>query len=211
MLISIILLLTGSDLLTFFGVIILIASVLSMVVGAISWASTSYALTDKRVMAVYGVFTKKFAECNHDRIQNTTVLMPFLLRLFGNGVVTFATSGFMGGINTRSADKMQSSGGAIVWYGVKSPNEVKRYAVDIIEQSKKLAKKRELEEMASIMRDGKAAEAKIISSAVKPYAPAKSAKGSVEEQLQNVQGLREKNLISEEEYEALRKKILAEI
>lgn len=167
----------------------LAVSTLGIIGGVASWNSTSYAITDRRVMARYGVFTKKFAECHHDRIQNTTVVMPFFLSLFSNGVIIFATSGFTGGINAQVANKMQSSGGAIVWYGINNPGKVKRYAADIIEQSQKLAKKRELESATVI----------------------KEARKTTEERLQEAKGLREKDIVSEEEYQALRKKILTEI
>jgi len=212
LIISLFLLIIFSDINIFVFIISLMAlySLIKIVMGIASWANAAFALTDKRVMARYGVFTKKYSECYHDKIQNIVVIMPFLLRLFGNGTLTFATSGFMGGINTKSANKMQSSGGAIVWNGVRSPNEVKRYAVDIIEQTRKQAKKAELDEMAVALREGKITEAEVMSEASRSVGARTTRTMSTEERLLEAKGLKEKNLITQEEYEEMRKRIMAE-
>lgn len=212
LIISLFLLIIFSDvnILVFIVSLMALYSLVKIVMGIASWAKAAFALTDKRVMARYGVFTKKYAECYHDKVQNIVVVMPFLLRLFGNGTLTFATSGFMGGINTKSANKMQSSGGAIVWNGVRSPNEVKRYTVDIIEQSRKRAKKAEWDDMTAALRESKVAEATMISETARPVDVRTTRAKSTEARLLEAKELKDRDLITQEEYEEMRKRIMAE-
>ena len=59
----------------------------------LQWASRVYVLTDQRVIVVAGVFTVTIFQCRLEKIQNTFMLLPFLLRLLRLGHIAFATAG----------------------------------------------------------------------------------------------------------------------
>lgn len=59
----------------------------------LQWASRVYVLTDKRIIVVAGVFTVAIFQCRLEKIQNTFMLLPFLLRLLRLGHIAFATAG----------------------------------------------------------------------------------------------------------------------
>jgi uncharacterized membrane protein YdbT with pleckstrin-like domain len=59
----------------------------------LQWASRAYVLTDQRVIVVAGVFTVTIFQCRLEKIQNTFMLLPLLLRILRLGHIAFATAG----------------------------------------------------------------------------------------------------------------------
>ena len=57
------------------------------------WLSHVYVLTDQRVIRVSGVLNVHVFECPLKQVQQTDLILPLLLRLFGLGTIAFATAG----------------------------------------------------------------------------------------------------------------------
>lgn len=57
------------------------------------WLSHVYVLTDQRVIKVSGVLNVHVFECPLKQIQQTDLVLPLLLRIFGLGTIAFATAG----------------------------------------------------------------------------------------------------------------------
>jgi hypothetical protein len=116
--------------------LVIIAGIIGDIFSTLRWWKTSFALTNRRVLTQYGIFSTKFADAHHDKIQNSVINKPFFQRILGCGEVLFATSGFSGSIKSGSARKMMTYGGGVFWDGLPHPAEVKRYAEEVIERSK---------------------------------------------------------------------------
>jgi membrane protein YdbS with pleckstrin-like domain len=132
--------------------IILAWMVIGVIAGIVRQRRTSFALTNRRIMTQYGVFSQKFADCGHDKVQNSTIVRSMTDRAFGWGSIMFATAGTMGGISTRQASKMMSYGGAVLWLHVSQPIPVYKYAQAVMGSSRKLAKARDYHLMAGILK-----------------------------------------------------------
>ena len=59
----------------------------------VDWWYHLYALTDRRILARYGVFRTQLYEAPLSRIQNTVVVQRLRERLFGLGTLGFSTAG----------------------------------------------------------------------------------------------------------------------
>ena len=103
-------------------------------------------------MEQYGIFNVKFSDLTHDKIQNSTVLMPFWEKIFGYGTIVFATSSLVGGINPSQSAKMMSVGGAIVWKAVEQPDILHRHVQEIIRASLETMKMEEYKKMAKMFQ-----------------------------------------------------------
>jgi len=57
------------------------------------WLSQVYVLTDQRVIRISGVLNVHVFECPLKQIQQTDLILPLLLRIFGLGTIAFATAG----------------------------------------------------------------------------------------------------------------------
>jgi membrane protein YdbS with pleckstrin-like domain len=88
------------------------------------WLFTRYAITDRRVIAQYGVFNKIYAYCHLDKIQSVSLAQSFLERRLHFGTVIFATASEAGGTGLigRGLSKMYAKG-AIVWRSINRPFE----------------------------------------------------------------------------------------
>jgi membrane protein YdbS with pleckstrin-like domain len=160
----------------------------------VQWSHTYFAVSDRRIMTQYGVFSLMFADTQIDRVQNVTVVQPLMERLLGYGDVMFATSGEMGGIKSDDPRERMRAGGAIVWEDVPKPFEVRRIAEEIILRSTRPA----------------------VQYVPQPYVPAPAAPAPIpsteaEERLVKLKEMREKNLISEVEYQQKRQEILGRL
>jgi uncharacterized membrane protein YdbT with pleckstrin-like domain len=60
---------------------------------AVDWWFHLYALTDRRILARYGVFRTALYEAQLSRIQNTIAVQSLRERIFGLGTLGFATAG----------------------------------------------------------------------------------------------------------------------
>jgi hypothetical protein len=187
--------------LPFFGIFLMIIALIGLAVSYLRWKKTSFAITNRRILCQYGILTTKFADCPHDKIQNSVVIKPFIQNLLGYGDLMFATAGFRGGINTGSANKMMANGGGILWNGLPHPDEVKRFAEEVIEMSKSQAKMNEYETMMRLMNDGRTV---VSQQYIQPNQ-------SIDQRLAKAKQMRDNNIVTQEEYEEIRKKILLEV
>ncbi len=157
------------------------------------WSHTYFAISDRRIMTQYGVFSLMFADTQIDRVQNVSVVQPIMERIFGYGDVMFATSGEMGGIKSDDPKERLRAGGAIVWEDVPRPFEVRKIAEEIIFRSTKPT----------------------VQYVPQPYVqsplPAPIQSVEAEERLVKLKEMREKNLISEVEYQQKRQEILGRL
>lgn len=159
------------------------------------WSHTYFAISDRRIMTQYGVFNLMFADTQIDRVQNVTVVQPLIERIFGFGDIMFATAGEMGGIKSDDQNERMRAGGAIVWENVPKPFVVRKIAEEIIFRSTRPA----------------------VQYVPQPYvqapvaAPASIQSIEAEERLVKLKEMREKNLISEEEYQQKRQEIIGRL
>jgi membrane protein YdbS with pleckstrin-like domain len=161
----------------------------------VQWSHTYFAISDRRIMTQYGVFNLMFADVQVDRVQNVSVVQPLMERLLGYGDVMFATAGEMGGIKSDDPVERMRAGGAIVWEDVPKPFEVRKIAEEIILRSTRPT----------------------LQYVPQPYAPAPVAASApiqsieAEERLMKLKEMRDKNLISEGEYQQKRQEILGRL
>jgi len=189
-------------------ILVMVFTVIYLVSAVVEWSHTAYAITNMRVLTQYGMFSTKLASVKFDKIQNTSVLQPFLEKMIGCGTVLFATSGLMGGIDTKQASKMMVSGGAVVWRAVPEPMRLHRYVQEIMDNALRVQKINEFKDMARVMESEHAAmpSEKSARNGIHP-------KGyvSVEEKLRKLKSLRDEGILTEEEYENKKRELLTEL
>jgi membrane protein YdbS with pleckstrin-like domain len=178
--------------------------ILPMVIGFVAflfeyvaWSHTYFAISDRRIMTQYGVFNLMFADTQIDRVQNVTVVQPLMERILGYGDVMFATAGEMGGIKSDDHYERMRQGGAIVWEDVPKPFQVRKVAEEIIFHSTQ-PRVQYVQQPVAV---------------VPPVAPAPTpapiTSVEAEERLTKLKEMRDKNLITEEEYQKKRLEILS--
>ncbi|MHC1680099.1 MAG: PH domain-containing protein [Methanomassiliicoccales archaeon] len=192
------------------GLFLVFIGVIGIVVNYIRYTKTAFAITNRRVLSQYGVFTTKFADCPHDKIQNSVVLKPFFQTLLGYGDLMFATAGFTGGISSGSAYKTMANGGGVYWNGLPHPAEVKRFSEEVMYTAKNEAKKKEFEMMAGILNEGKKAEYQMMADSLGSNARPQN-NLTIEDRLEKIKHMKEKGTITSQEYEDMRRKILEEV
>lgn len=157
------------------------------------WSHTYFAISDRRIMTQYGVFNLMFADTQIDRIQNVSVVQPLIERILGYGDVMFATAGEMGGIDSNDPMERMKSGGAIVWDNVPRPFEVRKTAEQII------------------LNASRPPTRYVTQTYVQAPAPTSIPSAEAEERLVKLKEMRERNLISEEEFMQKRQEILGRL
>jgi hypothetical protein len=70
---------------------LLILSIPVLLFSILGLKNEVYAITDKRIIHIRGIFTKKQTECPLSKIQNTDLRIPF--GYWGNGHIAFDTAG----------------------------------------------------------------------------------------------------------------------
>jgi membrane protein YdbS with pleckstrin-like domain len=172
----------------------LVIGLIALSVEYLVWSHTYFAISDRRIMTQTGIFSLKFVDTQIDRIQNVSVVQPFVERIFGYGDVMFATAGEMGGIDSDAWNQKMGTGGAIVWDNIPRPFEVRRIAENIILHATKPQMQYAPQPAAT-------------------PAPAPSASYAVEatERLAKLKEMRDKNFITEEEYQQKRQEIISRL
>ncbi|MBI0583417.1 MAG: PH domain-containing protein [Methanomassiliicoccus sp.] len=165
----------------------LLIGLVALLVEYLIWSHTYFAISDRRIMTQTGIFSLLFVDTQIDRIQNVSVSQPFVERVLGYGDLMFATAGEMGGIKSDSGPSGMKAGGAIVWENVPKPFEVRKIAEDIIFRANR---------------------GTTYAPAYPQYVPAPAVSIEAEERLTKLKELRDKQLISQEEYDIKRKEIL---
>jgi membrane protein YdbS with pleckstrin-like domain len=174
----------------------MIIGLMAFVVEYMVWSHTYFAISDRRIMTQTGIFSLKFVDTQIDRIQNVSVVQPFVERILGYGDVMFATAGEMGGIDSDAWNQKMGKGGAIVWDNIPHPFEVRKIAENIIFH----ATRPQVQYVPQAY------------AAVPPQAPA-SPSFSVEatERLAKLKEMRDKNFITEDEYQKKRQEIIGQL
>ncbi|NLI73337.1 MAG: PH domain-containing protein [Euryarchaeota archaeon] len=158
------------------------------------WKHTAFAITDRRVMTQYGVFNIRFGDTRHERISNVTVYQNLFERALGFGDIMFSTSGETGGIHSDHSGTRVDHKGAVRWEDVPQPFLVRKKA----EEARVITPW--YEEKTPVLP-------KYVPTAIHQTIPPIEA----EERLIKLRELRDKNLISQEEYDAKRQDILSRI
>ncbi len=172
----------------------LIIGLIALAVEYLVWSHTYFAISDRRIMTQTGIFSLKFVDTQIDRIQNVSVVQPFVERILGYGDVMFATAGEMGGIDSDAWNQKMGSGGAIVWDNIPRPFEVRKIAENIIFHASK-------------------PQAQYVQQPSAPTPPAPTAPYAVEatERLTKLKEMRDKNFITEDEYQKKRQEIISRL
>jgi len=160
-------------------------SLLNLLAYYIIWRHIAFALTDRRIISQYGIFTLRYADTQVGKVQNVTVIQPWYERMLGYGDVSFATSGEVGGIDYSRPGLRVSADGAMVWENIRKPFKVRKKVEEIIYPP--VAKQINGQERTSI-----------------PGTVGMSA----EERLSQVKKMRDSGLISEAEYQTKKNEIL---
>jgi membrane protein YdbS with pleckstrin-like domain len=210
----------------------MIIGLLAFAIEYLIWSHTYFAISDRRIMTQYGIFNIMFADTQIDRVQNVTVVQPLIERILGYGDVMFATAGEMGGIQSSDPREMMKSGGAIVWDNIPKPFQVRKVAEEIIFS----ANRRQTVQYVTATAPTFVAP-QVVSQPAPAYAPSQPAAqpaqtyatsapavqpaastaappqpsiptAEAEERMIKLKEMRDKNLISEEEYQQKRKEIL---
>ncbi|QLH74543.1 MAG: PH domain-containing protein [Methanomassiliicoccales archaeon] len=161
----------------------LIFALVALLINYIYLNRVMFVITDRRIITRYGIFTLRYADTGVDKIQNVTVIQPWYERVFGYGDIYFATAGEKGGIDYESPGIKLRSGGAVEWENVGRPFEVNKIAAAVINPS--------------------AMPVVVVDQPVQRP----SALGT-EERLRELDDLRQKGLVTQQEYDEKRKQIL---
>lgn len=160
----------------------LVFALICLVINYMYLSRVLFVITDRRIITRYGIFTLRYADIGVEKVQSVTTIQPWYERIFRYGDVFFATAGEKGGIDYESPGIKLMSGGAVYWENVGRPFEVTKIASAIIHAG--------------------GMPVKVVNQPAEPSAKQKF--GDLEE-------LRQKGLISQEEYEKERKEILDEM
>lgn len=160
----------------------------------LTWSHTYFAISDRRIMTQTGIFSLMFVDTQIDRIQNVSVVQPFVERILGYGDVMFATAGEMGGIDSDSESRKMRSGGAIVWENIPKPFEVRKVAESIIFHATRPQVQYVSQPYAGA-----------------PPAPAPLNSSEMSDRLAKLKEVRDKNLITEDEYQKKRQEIIGRL
>lgn len=159
----------------------LVFAILCLVINYIYLSRVMFVVTDQRIITRYGIFTLRYADIGIEKVQSVTTIQPWYERIFGYGDVFFATAGEKGGIDYESPGIKLMSGGAVSWENVGKPFEVTKIASAVIHFDP---------------------PAVVINQPVE---------ASAHDKLKEIEDLKQKGMITQEEYEKERKKILDEL
>ncbi|MDW5563052.1 MAG: PH domain-containing protein [Methanomassiliicoccus sp.] len=171
-----------------------IIGLVALIIDYMVWSHTYFAISDRRIMTQTGIFSLMFVDTQIDRIQNVSVSQPFIERILGYGDVMFATSGEMGGIKSDVEDAKMRTGGAIMWENVPKPFDVRKTAESIIFRATK-------PQVQYVQQYAPAPVA----------APAPAPSGEIADRLAKLKEMRDKNLVTEEEYQKKRQEIIGRL
>lgn len=110
----------------------LVFALIALFINYIYLSRVMFVITDRRVITRYGIFTLRYADTGVDKIQNVTVIQPWYERILGYGDIYFATAGEKGGIDYESPGIKLMSGGAVEWENVGRPFEVNKIASAVL-------------------------------------------------------------------------------
>lgn len=168
-------------------------ALIALLINIIYLGRVLFLVTDHRIITRYGIFSLRYADLGIEKLQNVTVIQPWYERILGYGDVYFATAGEKGGIDYERPGLKLMSGGAITWENVGKPFDVVRLVNGIVHQDAVYTAK---------------APQQPVYVPQPPPAPAPKPSGETEEKLKQLGDLRQKGLITEEEYQQKRAELL---
>ena len=164
-------------------VIAVIVLVLDLVYQFIQWKTTRFAITDQRVAYQSGIFRRRGVSIPLNRINNVNFDQSAIARMFNNGVVTIESAG---------------ETGDSVFENIPDPEKVRALIFKQVEADEQADSDRDAAALAKALREQQA------------VGPADSPVPATE-RLAQLDQLRAQGLVTDEEYQAKRQKILDEL
>ena len=149
----------------------------------VQWKTTRFAITDQRVAYQSGIFRRKGVSIPLNRINNVNFYQSAIARMLNNGVVTIESAG---------------ETGDSVFENIPDPERVRALIFQQVEADEQRDSDRDAAALAKALREQKA-----------PGLTDSSA--SATERLAQLDHLRAQGLVTDEEYQAKRQKILDEL
>ena len=178
----------------FWYLVPLVFALIALLINYIYLSRVMFVITDRRIITRYGIFTLRYADTGVTKIQNVTVIQPWYERIFGFGDIYFATAGQEGGIDYESPGIKLRKGGAVSWENVGNPFVVNRIASGVVNPVGTPVVVINQQEPQSVSR---------------PALPPPLASNS--ERLKELEELRQKGMISQQEFDDKRKQILEKL
>jgi uncharacterized membrane protein YdbT with pleckstrin-like domain len=164
-------------------VISVIVLVLDLVYQFIQWKTTRFAITDQRVAYQSGIFRRRGVSIPLNRINNVNFFQSAIARMLNNGVVTIESAG---------------ETGDSVFENIPDPERVRALIFQQVEADEQADSDRDAAALAKALRDHQA------------VGPTDSPVPATE-RLAQLDQLRAQGLVTDEEYQAKRQKILDEL
>ena len=80
----------------FFGLVLLIIPLVSMLRDILKWNNHKYVVTNRRLIQVFGVFNKNVTDSSLDKVNDVKMDQPFFGRIFGYGDIEILTASELG-------------------------------------------------------------------------------------------------------------------
>jgi uncharacterized membrane protein YdbT with pleckstrin-like domain len=101
---------------------LILGGVIGFYLRYLEWKRTTYALTNLRVLAAYGAFSRVVAGCTYAKIQTISFTQSFLEERLKFGTIAFSTASAAGGTGLLGRGRVQvPSAGAIIWRSIEDP------------------------------------------------------------------------------------------
>lgn len=177
----------------FFYLVPLAFALIALLINYIYLSRVMFVITDRRIITRYGIFTLRYADTGVGKIQNVTVIQPWYERILGFGDIYFATAGEEGGIDYESPGIKLRKGGAVSWENVANPFVVNKIASEVVNP---------VGMPVMVMNQ---APQMVNQTAYQSGSPSNS------ERLKELDELKQKGMISQQEYDDKRKQILEKL
>jgi len=164
-------------------VIAIVVLLLDLLYEFVQWKTTRFAITDQRVAYQSGIFRRRGVSIPLNRINNVNFYQSAIARMLNNGVVTIESAG---------------ETGDSVFENIPDPEKVRALIFEQVEADEQADSDRDAASLAKALREQQA-----VSPADSPV-PAT-------ERLAQLDQLRAQGLVTDEEYQAKRRKILDEL
>jgi len=135
----------------FWVAFLLVLTLLPALMQIVRYSQTAYAVTSKRILSTTGIIGRTVVQCTHDRVQNVTFHQGLVGRMTGSGSLVFSTAGMGFGMygNPFLGGGMPMLGGNVAFVAIPDPVGAKRIADQVVEESRRAARTRELREMTA--------------------------------------------------------------
>jgi uncharacterized membrane protein YdbT with pleckstrin-like domain len=166
---------------------LVIVSILVLIVDLayefVQWKTTRFAITDQRVAYQSGIFRRRGVSIPLNRINNVNMFQSAIARMLNNGVVTIESAG---------------ETGDSVFENIPDPVKVRALIFEQVEADEQADSDRDAAALAKALRDHQAP-------------PPGDGQAPAPERLAQLDQLRAQGLVTDEEYQVKRQKILDEL